>query len=191
MAGDGDDDVLEKLKELQRENALLLFRSDSNAHSHREVRQAEREEDVPHEERRVRVEEVAVAVAEQIDLIRRICRTTPAVLFRVMAMLPQVKIPGLPSFVRAPKNEPVEMAHQLREDAALVPGVVDACVARARSECGDGAVVGGFRCAFNIEKTGTPAGAMPAVREMQKKKKEAEAAGGVSVADAGKKTGQV
>ncbi|ACO63194.1 predicted protein [Micromonas commoda] len=77
------------------------------------------------------------------------------------------------------------------ELGACDAGAVDACVARARSECGDGAVVGGFRCAFNIEKTGTPAGAMPAVREMQKKKKEAEAAGGVSVADAGKKTGQV
>ena len=77
------------------------------------------------------------------------------------------------------------------ELGACDAGVVDACVARARSESGDGAVVGGFRCAFNIEKTGTPAGAMPAVREMQKKKKEAEVAGGVSVADAGKKTGQV
>jgi len=32
----------------------------------------------------------------------------------------------------------------------------------------------GYRCAFNVEKTGTPAGALPAVREMQKKQKENE-----------------
>ena len=89
-------------------------------------------------------------------------------------------------------DESSAFEHVVRiELGACDAGVVDACVARARGECGDGAVVGGFRCAFNIEKTGTPAGAMPAVREMQKKKKEAEAAGGVSIADAGKKTGQV
>ena len=76
------------------------------------------------------------------------------------------------------------------ELGACDTGVVDACVARARSECGDGAVVGGFGCAFNIEKTGTPAGAMPAVREMQKKRKRRRRRG-VSIADAGKKTGQV
>ena len=35
--------------------------------------------------------------------------------------------------------------------------------------------MGAFRCAFNIEKTGTPAGAFPAVREMQKKAKANEA----------------
>ena len=61
----------------------------------------------------------------------------------------------------------------------------------AKGACGDGAVVGGYRCAFNIEKTGTPAGAMPAVREMQKRKKEGEDAGGVAASDAGKKTGEV
>jgi hypothetical protein len=31
-----------------------------------------------------------------------------------------------------------------------------------------------YRCAFNIEKKGTPAGALPAVREMQKKQRENE-----------------
>ena len=46
--------------------------------------------------------------------------------------------------------------------------------ARARARAREG-VVGAFRCAFNIEKTGTPAGAFPAVREMQKKAKANEA----------------
>ena len=46
---------------------------------------------------------------------------------------------------------------------------VAAATEAARAGAGEGSVVGAFRCAFNIEKTGTPAGAFPAVREMQKK----------------------
>jgi hypothetical protein len=51
--------------------------------------------------------------------------------------------------------------------------VLDALRA-AREGAGEGAVVGAFRCAFNIEKTGTPAGAMPAVREMNRRARENE-----------------
>lgn len=43
-----------------------------------------------------------------------------------------------------------------------------AAVARSSGEF----VVEPYRCAFNIEKKGTPAGALPAVREMQKKQRE-------------------
>ena len=52
---------------------------------------------------------------------------------------------------------------------------VAAATEAARAGAGEGSVVGAFRCAFNIEKTGTPAGAFPAVREMQKKAKANEA----------------
>ena len=83
-------------------------------------------------------------------------------------------------------------SHVVRvELGACDDAAVEACVSAAKGACGDGAVVGGYRCAFNIEKTGTPAGAMPAVREMQKRKKEGEDAGGVAASDAGKKTGEV
>ena len=39
-------------------------------------------------------------------------------------------------------------------------------------DSGSSFVVEPYRCAFNIEKKGTPAGALPAVREMQKKQRE-------------------
>ena len=42
------------------------------------------------------------------------------------------------------------------------------------SDSGSSFVVEPYRCAFNVEKTGTPAGALPAVREMQKKQRENE-----------------
>ena len=57
--------------------------------------------------------------------------------------------------------------------AAPEEAVTDALRA-AREGAGEGAVVGAFRCAFNIEKTGTPAGAMPAVREMNRRARENE-----------------
>ena len=40
----------------------------------------------------------------------------------------------------------------------------------------DGSVVHAFKCAFNIAKKGTPCGALPAAREIQKRKEENEQA---------------
>jgi hypothetical protein len=45
-----------------------------------------------------------------------------------------------------------------------------------------GALVAPYACVYNIGKTGTPPGALPAVREMAKKKKEAESQGYASAA---------
>ena len=61
------------------------------------------------------------------------------------------------------------------ELGAASDDAVAAATEAARAGAGEGAIVGAFRCAFNIEKTGTPAGAFPAVREMQKKAKANEA----------------
>ena len=61
------------------------------------------------------------------------------------------------------------------ELGAASDDAVAAATEAARAGAGEGSVVGAFRCAFNIEKTGTPAGAFPAVREMQKKAKANEA----------------
>ena len=54
---------------------------------------------------------------------------------------------------------------------------VAAATEAARAAAGDGAIVGAYRCAFNIEKEGAPAGALPAVREVQKKQREAKEQG--------------
>jgi hypothetical protein len=43
---------------------------------------------------------------------------------------------------------------------------------KAVARSGSSFMVEPYRCAFNIEKKGTPAGALPAVREMQKKQRE-------------------
>lgn len=60
------------------------------------------------------------------------------------------------------------------EMGAADDSAVEAAVAAARASAGEGAVVRAYKCAFNIEKSGTPAGALPAVREMAKKKAENE-----------------
>jgi hypothetical protein len=59
---------------------------------------------------------------------------------------------------------------------------VKAATEAARAAAGDGAIVGAYRCAFNIEKEGAPAGALPAVREVQKKQREAKEQGFKSAA---------
>jgi len=59
---------------------------------------------------------------------------------------------------------------------------VAAATEAARAAAGDGAIVGAYRCAFNIEKEGAPAGALPAVREVQKKQREAKEQGFKSAA---------
>jgi hypothetical protein len=59
---------------------------------------------------------------------------------------------------------------------------VAAATEAAQKAAGDGAIVGAYRCAFNIEKEGAPAGALPAVREVQKKQREAKEQGFKSAA---------
>lgn len=58
--------------------------------------------------------------------------------------------------------------------AAAVTAAREGIIAAATKGEGDAALIGAYRCAFNIEKTGAPAGALPAVREMGKKKAENE-----------------
>ena len=60
------------------------------------------------------------------------------------------------------------------DDEALVRAAEDA-VKRACATLDSDAFVSSYACVFNIGKSGTPPGALPAVREMAKKKKEAEA----------------
>ena len=58
---------------------------------------------------------------------------------------------------------------------AVVRAVVEEATAKiAAAGAMSHGVVEPYRCAFNIEKKGTPAGALPAVREMQKKQRENE-----------------
>ena len=71
---------------------------------------------------------------------------------------------------------------------------VAAATEAARAGAGEGRVVGAFRCAFNIEKTGTPAGAFPAVREMQEEgegERGGEGGGGEGGGAAAVKSGTV
>ena len=71
-------------------------------------------------------------------------------------------------------------SHVIRtEMGGVKTAAVEAAVAAAKEGTegagGDGgALVAAYRCAFNIEKTGAPAGALPAVREMGKKQAENE-----------------
>jgi hypothetical protein len=73
-------------------------------------------------------------------------------------------------------DEAAAFSHVVRTEMGAVgdDAAVAAAVAAAKAAAGEGAVVGAYRCAFNIEKKGTPAGALPAVREMAKKKAENE-----------------
>ena len=66
-------------------------------------------------------------------------------------------------------------SHVVRTEMGGVDAAaVEAAVTAAKEVAGEGALVGAYRCAFNREKKGAPAGALPAVREMAKKKQEDE-----------------
>ena len=87
------------------------------------------------------------------------------------------------AFLGATLHEVVEAAqytHVVRVELgnvsdAIVRSVVEEAIAQmaAAGAIRDG-VVEPYRCAFNIEKKGAPAGALPAVREMRKKQRENE-----------------
>ena len=86
------------------------------------------------------------------------------------------------AFLGATLHEVVEAArytHVARVELGNVPdaivrSVVEEATAKVTAMGVEDFVIEPYRCAFNIEKTGTPAGALPAVREMQKKQRENE-----------------
>ena len=86
------------------------------------------------------------------------------------------------AFLGATLHEVVEAArytHVARVELGNVPdaivrSVVEEATAKVTAMGVEDSVIEPYRCAFNVEKKGTPAGALPAVREMQKKQRENE-----------------